>query len=140
MDIRRSRAGKRATGDKLGSLAAAVCLALGIGSAPGSAWGQAPGPVVLSAEVAQGALVMRLDRNVAREEGRLAVWVDRHDVSALLQRAGTGEWVLPPAAFALLPSASRVDLFLVTADGWRALASQAPVSYTHLTLPTSDLV
>ena len=125
MDIRRSRAGKRATGDKLGSLAAAVCLALGIGSAPGSAWGQAPGPVVLSAEVAQGALVMRLDRDVAREEGRLAVWVDRHDVSALLQRAGTGEWVLPPAAFALLPSASRVDLFLVTADGWRALASQA---------------
>ncbi len=123
MDIRRSRAGRRATGGRLGSLAAAVCLASGLGSVPACAWGQTPGPVMLSAEVAQGALVMRLDREVAREEGRLAVWVDRHDVSALLQRAGNAAWVLPPSAFALLPSASRVDLFLVTTDGWRALAS-----------------
>jgi hypothetical protein len=125
VEIRRSRAGKRATGDRLGSLAATVWLALGIGSAPVCAWGQASGPVMLAAEVAHGALVMRLDRDLAREEGSLAVWVDRHDVTALLQRAGTGEWVLPPAALALLPSALRVHLFLVTASGWQALASQA---------------
>lgn len=125
MDIRRSRAGRRATADRLGSVAAAACLASGLGSVPVSTWGQTPGPVMLSAGVTQGALVMRLDREVAREEGRLAVWVDRHDVSALLQRTGAGEWILPPSAFALLPSAARVDLFLVTHDDWRALASQA---------------
>lgn len=108
-----------------------MLLTLALAGLPGLAAAQAALPSLQAAELAGGALRLQFDRPLARGEGDLALWIDRQDVTVLLQRVGGTEWSLPAAALGLLGGAARIEVWLVSEGRWQVLASRtldAPTS------------
>jgi len=92
---------------------AMVCAGLAAATA-------AQGPQLLSVQREDGGLRLQLDQLPARDEGTLALWLDRSDMTALLQPPrGSTELLLPAQALALSPGAARVRLWLVLGSQWQ---------------------
>jgi hypothetical protein len=106
---------------------ALMCALLAGAPSPGAA--QSAGLAVLAVEPAAeqgaGALRIRLDRALLPHEGTLTLWIDRQDVTALLQRTGAAEWLLPAAASRWIGPATQLELWLVSEGRWQALDRRA---------------
>ncbi len=110
-------------------VAATLCLAASAGRA---AEGPASARLLPGADAVQllgvqrvdGALRVQLSRWPTRAEGELALWLDHRDLSALAERSGPAQLRLTASALALAPAALRLRLWLVDADGWRAIGDR----------------